>query len=298
MILAWCLILLCISSASSSSSFGVLAVNNDPLSCTSEICRGGGDVVSSSTETIAKFLETVDSPGKFFIQGWRWHTMAFQRDCGRLEKLALRLLRSSDEYDVDEKPLEKASDYVIDFNMKGLHRIENDLFFPWLQKQLTQVTDETLSEAFSVLIDKLNDDRRKIVQLGIAVKDQAKITSNSNISESKRSEAIGRVAQLSASLTSKTRGVLELEEKFLVPAVAALVSESDQKSFNNKVIVKLGILDSRLHLVGMYDAVQELDDKSERELFKEAIPYIPRAMIPRWRRNLYNPQASVLDEPQ
>ena len=111
----------------------------------------------------------------------------------------------------------------------------------------------------------------------------------------KRSEAASNVAQISSTLSMRTRDILTREERLLIPAIAALVSESEQKSFNNRVIRKLGIFDSRLHLVGMYDAVMETADVIEEKLFEEIIPMVPRMMIPRWRRKLYEPQAGVLE---
>jgi hypothetical protein len=75
---------------------------------------------------------------------------------------------------------------------------------------------------------------------------------------------------------------------FLVPAIAQCVPESEQKSFNNKVLKSLGLWDSRMHLVGMHEAVLECDNLQEGEIFKQAIPSIPQLMIPRWKRNLYD----------
>ena len=89
--------------------------------------------------------------------------------------------------------------------------------------------------------------------------------------------------------------MLALEDSLLVPIVAKVVPDSEQKSFNNQVIRNLGLFDSRLHLVGMHEAVWELNDDNERKLFEESIPRVPRMLIPRWKRLLYEPQAGVLD---
>lgn len=101
---------------------------------------------------------------------------------------------------------------------------------------------------------------------------------------------------MSADLASLVRHIMKLEDTFLVPAVAILTPVSQQRAFNNKVIRSLGILDSRVHLVGMYDAVLE-QGEDEQALFQQEIPAIPRYMIPRWKRLLYDPQAGVLEEP-
>ena len=87
--------------------------------------------------------------------------------------------------------------------------------------------------------------------------------------------------------------MLQREESLLIPLVAKVVPMSEQKSFNNRVIRKLGVLDSRLHLVGMHEAVR--DNETEELLFQEMIPSIPRMMIPRWKRLIYEPRAGALD---
>jgi hypothetical protein len=99
----------------------------------------------------------------------------------------------------------------------------------------------------------------------------------------------------SAAIAERTRSMLQREDSFLVPSIARLVPEAEQKSFNNKVIRMLGVFDSRMHLVGMHEAVWELENKEERELFQEAIPSIPQYMIPRWKRLLYQPIVGILD---
>ena len=46
-----------------------------------------------------------------------------------------------------------------------------------------------------------------------------------------------------------------LQEGLIVPAISSVVQSKVQKSFNNKVLLNLGLLESRVHLVGMHDAV-------------------------------------------
>lgn len=101
------------------------------------------------------------------------------------------------------------------------------------------------------------------------------------------------IAERSAQVAQHTRTMLHIENTLLVPSIARLIPESEQKAFNNQVIRNLGILDSRLHLVGMYEAVAH--DPVELALFEQTIPSIPRKMIPRWKRLLYDPQAGVLN---
>lgn len=264
--------------------------------------RGGGDASphQSAEEIVEKYLakdRKAASKDRFHVQGWRWHTLSLVRDSRRLETLALRDL-SVGAVGEDETPrLEKAAKHVVDFNMAGLHRIENELFFPWMREKLCSNPDaqEHLRKAFNEILDGIDEDRRHVAKLGQAVTEQAKIASSDKVDAGRRAEATSNVARMSAALNSWAQSVMDREERLLVPAVAAAVPEKEQKSFNNRVIRKLGILDSRLHLVGMHDAVWEGADEKERELFNEVIPSIPRMMIPRWRRLLYEPAAGVLD---
>lgn len=123
---------------------------------------------------------------------------------------------------------------------------------------------------------------------------KASIAADPSASEDVRSRAVSEVADDAAAIADHVQSMLVREEDFVVPTVARLVSEAEQKSFNNQVIRKLGILDSRLHLVGMYEAVSE--NQLELELFKKTIPSIPQMMIPRWKRLIYEPRAGALDK--
>lgn len=119
---------------------------------------------------------------------------------------------------------------------------------------------------------------------------------NESLDPSTRTNAIQGIASDSSSLEQYARSMMERENNLLVPAIAQIVPESEQKKFNNKVLKNLGLLDSRLHLVGMHEAVWESNIEKEKELFQKAIPSIPQMMIPRWKRNLYQPRTHVLDE--
>ena len=271
----------------------------------------GGDSNSkqssvSPDEVIQDFLqdcvsdEVEKSELRFHIQGWRWHTLSFLRDAGRLERLAKKAYGldscESSSTSLPASALDEAAEHVINFNLKGLHTVEDELFFPWLKDKLTTSSSAITSvarNAFGEVLKAIESDRRSVAKLAIQVREQARLASSDELDLERRQEAASNVAQMSSALKSRTQEILEREEKLLIPAVAALVPQSEQKSFNSKVIRKLGLLDSRLHLVGMYDAVMEVG--KEEGLFNEVIPMIPRMMIPRWRRNLYEPKAGVLD---
>mmetsp|Transcript_16540 Transcript_16540/g.34111 ORF Transcript_16540/g.34111 Transcript_16540/m.34111 type:complete len:329 (+) Transcript_16540:270-1256(+) len=226
---------------------------------------------------------------QFHIQGWRWHTKSLARDAGRLHKLALKSSLETAE------TLKDASDYVVGFNMVGLHRIEVNLFFPWMREKLVAIEKPDLSVGFSCAMDALESDRRSVAQLGTTISKKALLACDTQASESSRTEAIMEVANDSAELQSLVERMISVEDKVLVPAIGAIVQEREQKSFNNRVLRKLGLLDSRLHLVGMYETVWEDNDSLEKELFHQAIPGITRQLIPRWRRKLYQPRTSMME---
>lgn len=253
--------------------------------------------VTSYEEVISKFLtsrgKSLSSSSllkRFEIQGWRWHTKSLVRDARRLHSLAQRTDLKNVEF------LKDASDYVVGFNLKGLHKIEATLFFPWMREKLTtNMGKPEVAQAFSSAMSVLETDRRVVARLGETISQNALAACDTRLPESRRSTAISEVAKQAAELQQVTQKMMSLEDRFLVPAIGAMVTTREQKSFNNRVLRRLGILDSRLHLVGMYEAVWEDQDSGEMELFEQAIPSLSRQMIPRWKRKLYQPKTFMLE---
>ncbi len=100
---------------------------------------------------------------------------------------------------------------------------------------------------------------------------------------------------MSTNLSGQLQALRNLQESLIVPSVARIVPSGEQKSFNNKVLLQLGLLESRVHLVGMRDAVWESGLEMEKKTFESDIPYVARIMIERWRKSLYLPKAAALD---
>ena len=96
--------------------------------------------------------------------------MSLSRDAQRLRRLANHLLSndgSGDDYDIDGfNALQEASNYVINFNMAGLYRIQSNMFLKFIREHLcdedsirefiendnNDVLDETTG-AFNRLVD-------------------------------------------------------------------------------------------------------------------------------------------------
>eukprot|EP00559_Dactyliosolen_fragilissimus_P006800 CAMPEP_0184871572 /NCGR_PEP_ID=MMETSP0580-20130426/40796_1 /TAXON_ID=1118495 /ORGANISM="Dactyliosolen fragilissimus" /LENGTH=261 /DNA_ID=CAMNT_0027374249 /DNA_START=473 /DNA_END=1259 /DNA_ORIENTATION=+ len=242
----------------------------------------------------------------FHIHGWKWHTLSLVRDCNRLHQLAKTINESIGRHgskdDVSSfsqasyfpAPLEKAIYHVIDFNMAALTNIEDKLFFPWLINKLCDENDsmdESIKNSFRYVFKQMDRLRMEAKKSRKVI---AKLATTSQSSFTYQEDLIA-ISELAANLSRIMSVILHLEVNLIIPAVSKVVPYREQDFFNKRVLIKLGLLDSRIHLVGMRDAVWESGDDAERDLFDTAIPYIPRMMIPRWRRNLYDPQAGDLN---
>mmetsp|Transcript_10404 Transcript_10404/g.21745 ORF Transcript_10404/g.21745 Transcript_10404/m.21745 type:complete len:346 (-) Transcript_10404:19-1056(-) len=271
--------------------------------------RGGDfDGIDDKTASlIHRFLEpsATKAADKFYIQGWRWHVMSLIRDAGRLERLAKYLSRKNDEANSPGfTALNEAAHYVVKFNMAGLYRIESTLFVKWLRDHLcnTQILEPFagensahLSNAFKSAINKVDKYRIISEKTGNDLYERANRASNESTNPEQRKILLHEISQLSTKLSKQLNVLRNLQESLIVPSVARIVPSGEQKSFNNRVLLKLGLLESRVHLVGMHDAVWESGLEEEKEMFESDIPYVARMMIERWRKSLYLPKAAALD---
>jgi len=245
----------------------------------------GGDAESPAEETLRRHIaESSTNSGRFHVQGWRWHTMSVMREAERLQKLAQHM-EQQDNADVSR--LAKAADYVVDFNLKALHRVEA-MFFPktrqWMKDSTTAQPE--IVQAFDEVVANLEVDRKRMAELG------KKITHS--ISSSSKKTVARTVVSQTGELIDLAKSMLDREVELLMPTVGICVPEKEQQKFNNQVIKFLGVLEARVHLVHMYEVVELSGSKLEQKLWEESIPKLPRSMIPRWKRSLYEPKAAPL----
>ena len=104
-------------------------------------------------------------------------------------------------------------------------------------------------------------------------------------SDSPRTEIAESVSQLHDCVGS----LWKLQHETVIPAICQVPTPT-QDRLNTRVLRSLG-LKARLHLVGMYQALDDI----EMQTFCRAIPKIPQRLLPRWKRNLYDPVAGVMD---
>lgn len=133
------------------------AIAIDPQSAISHDC-----LASDKSSTILDFLKANAPQRRFRIQGWRWHTMSLIREAHLLSGAAAMEA-------CDAQLLFKAAEYVIDFNMKGLHRVENEVFFPWIEQKLSGVGSNGVREAFLITFDQVKTDQKKACELGKSI---------------------------------------------------------------------------------------------------------------------------------
>jgi hypothetical protein len=168
-VLGCLLLLLSVAVGRAASSLESAVVSPSEASSCSlhpQACHVSPDL-SSSEAYILNFLKTHDASTKtFHIQGWRWHTLSLARDTRRLWNLASRLMQDSTFHTEGNALVDKAVYHVIDFNMKALHQIETEIFFPWLQEQLTSVDDPSLAESFQVVLDDVIEKQKMVSKLG------------------------------------------------------------------------------------------------------------------------------------
>jgi len=94
-------------------------------------------------------------------------------------------------------------------------------------------------------------------------------------------------------MSSSAQRIRNAQQSIFVPYIAAFVTKDEQEKFNRRVIARLGLLDSQVHLVSMTEAIKDLPE--ELHLFKVQIPRVAQALIPVWKKRLYSPKASCLE---
>ena len=123
---------------------------------------------SRDAEIFSKDIQQVIAEGpipvaerQFLINGWRWHTASALRD---LERYSVVIGKIEDANEgrmddiIDDKLIKNHSredvrnrvvscyNFVCDYNLKALMKIESELFFPWLQRLLPATALPLMSE--------------------------------------------------------------------------------------------------------------------------------------------------------
>ena len=210
----------------------------------------------------------------FLISGWRWHTISVLRDLERFKSLSSSKYRSS----LDNDRLSKCYNHVFGFNWNALMKVESDIFFPWLSN--------ILPEDSKVLIVTINQKHENIKLLTKSLNNICTSTDTFFKNEA-------TVHKLIHELKDCALSIQNTQENYLVPYISAYISKREQGKFNRKVLSSLGLLNSQIHLVSMYEAIKEKPE--EIKIFNKQMPSVARALIPVWRSNFYTPRTSCFD---
>lgn len=172
------------------------------------------------------------------------------------------------------------------------HSIETQLYLPWLRSQLPRRYHAQLTSLEAEIASSWRLGER-IGELGLFSIDGGSGGSGSSRARSDGPRAdVAEALRLASQLELHTRRTYRETERRLVPCVAAFVPSAEQERFNGRVIRHLGVWPSRLHLVGMAEAIA--GDAVEQRQFRAQIPKVARMMVPRWRRTLYLPRTECL----
>ena len=86
---------------------------------------------------------------EFLINGWRWHTASAIRDVRRFQAVLSNTESNFIEPEEVVKAVERVKNcakHVFGFNLKGLIRVETEVFFPWLRKLLPASSEPIFSD--------------------------------------------------------------------------------------------------------------------------------------------------------
>lgn len=144
-----------------SNNAAAAASTSNNKNCNTIADDSKGDALSrdQAQEQVLQFLQdNHDTSAVFHIHGWKWHTMSLAHEADRLHQLASAASQ-------DSARTARVADHVVNFNMKALHKIETDLFFPWMKQQMNS-KNPALESAVHVLLHQLDQVRQSVQTAG------------------------------------------------------------------------------------------------------------------------------------
>lgn len=242
----------------------------------------------------------------FIINGWRWHTAAVLRDLERFKLVVHAEMKQEGEAGAlvidastptaagagagaDSSKRKRVAEriwgsysFVFDFSWKALVKIESEIFFPWLQKLLPPSAVNLMTDIFQ--------QHSVINALSGKVQQQCSSLVNANLDAQAQLASFKRIDDLVGQLQACALRIQSVQESIFVPYISAFVSRKEQESFNRQVISRLGLVDSQVHLVSMWDAIR--GQPKEIQMYEAQIPRLLRAVLPVWRKRLYLPRGA------
>ena len=166
--------------------------------------------------------------------------------------------------------LTKCHSFVCNFSWKALMRVEKEIFYPWL-RDILPIQSTALANEFTImhelarkLSDRLITECTKVKHWDSTSYDKPLLT----------------IQEMQLALNRSRK----FQENVYVPFIASHIETREQEIFNRRVIRKLGVLESQIHLVGMRECIT--DNKNERKMFRQQIPKMVQTMIPADRKSV------------
>jgi len=224
---------------------------------------------------------------QFLINGWRWHTISALRDLQRysavIEKIEAQydmniLKNTRDDF---KTRINLCYNYVCDYNLKALMKIETDLFFPWLQRLLPSQSKSLMIE----VIQEQADVRAKSIQIGSLCR--------SLTGDMTDIQSIRKISTKIKEMRISYLKIQNVQETVFVPYITAFIPKKEQERFNRGVIANLGFIRAQVHLVGMIEALK--DQPEQMTLLRSQIPSIAQATLPLWKSRIYDGKTACLE---
>ena len=209
---------------------------------------------SMNTDTLLKSIKDGPIPvseREYIINGWRWHTASVIRDLNRfldviksLESVINENNIGSDTTDLNKagpvKRLLESYNYVCNFNMKALMKVERDIFFPWLQDLLPRSAG-SLMEA---ILDEHIALNKASASIGSICNSLERITSSPVMTASNKKEIlsnINRISELVNDLLTSSSRIQKCQEAVFVPYIsrAVLLAKEGAVVSSNNISTKV-----------------------------------------------------------
>lgn len=253
----------------------------------------------SSNNIVRHWNERLDGPvptqrRKFVINGWRWHTMSAIRDLDRFSRVIEHLLSGDSNINAAEAArLSGCHEFVFNFNIAGLHRVESELIAPFLRSNLpasvwpsqlddllhrhTQVME--YSKQICSLCDSLAASQRNEYRRRSSEQDEVSAQTDASLSSRQLLLSMG---ELVYKASTRIEEIKSMQETFFVPLIASHLELDTQEALNRRVVPTLGLLDAQVHLASMRAGID--GDPLEIELFRTQLPAAVHRLMPLWTR--------------
>lgn len=227
------------------------------------------------------------------VHGWRWHHLSLVRDLGVVGAAlsGRRVCTEGAAGAAERRAVARAFAHVLEDNWAVHDAVEGELLYPWVATR-SGVARRTAIRALDARRGALKARRERV--LG-SLRAFQQLERGGDVCAVRARGAAADVHSLRAAAAA----TFAAAERVVVPAVRALYSEDEQRTFNRNVIRGLSARQAQVALVifrdGIYDSRRA--SAADRADFERQVPRAIRALVPVWRRALCGIRASFFMPP-